>query len=313
MRFRHVFLAGGSALVLAALFATDPDRGITTGMLLLSLVTPLLAVAFAHLARKALHDYPEADARKLFAKASEEPTGSGLALVALAIVIYGLLALFGSVAKAQDVRTFIPPQAELHRDTLRYELTSAWPGHPMPSAVPALIEHESCISLTHSRCWNAKSRLKTAREEGAGLGQITRAWNPDGSLRFDALAEMRARHSELRELSWSNVYQRPDLQLRTLVLMSRDNYRALGVIADPGQRLAFADAAYNGGLGGVQKDRRACQIKPGCDPQRWWGNVELTCTKSRVALYGQRSACDINRHHVRDVLTVRAPKYELWL
>lgn len=312
-RFRYLFLVGGSALVLGALFATDPDRGITTGMLLLSLVTPLLAVAFAHLARKALHDYEEADARRLFAKAGEHPIGAGLALVALAIVIYGLLALFGSVARAQDVRTFIPPQAEQHRATLRQELTSAWPDHPMRAAVPALAEHESCLSLRHSRCWNATSRLKSAREEGAGIGQLTRAWNTDGSLRFDALVEMRNRHPSLRELSWANVYSRPDLQLRALVLMNRDNYRALSTITNPAQRLAFADAAYNGGLGGVQKDRRACQIKSGCDPQQWFGHVDGTCTKSRVALYGNRSACDINRFHVKDVLLIRAPKYVGWI
>lgn len=99
IRFRYLFLAGGSAAVLAALFATDPDNGLTTGMLVLSLVTPLLAVGFAHLARKAMHDYPEADARRLFAKAGEHPIGAGLALVALAIVAYGLLGLFGSVAR----------------------------------------------------------------------------------------------------------------------------------------------------------------------------------------------------------------------
>jgi len=314
MRFRHIFLVGGSALVLAALYATDPDRGVTTSMLLLSLVTPLLAVAFAHLARKALHDYKEADARRLFARAGEDPIGAGLALVAMAIVFYGLLALFGSVAKAQDVRTFIPPAAEQHRANVRSAVYDLWPGSiPVAGYVPSLIEHESCIGLRHSRCWNSTSRLKTPREEGAGLGQITRAWNSDGSLRFDAIADMRTRHPELRELSWANVYQRPDLQIRALVLMSRDNYSALGVIANPVQRLAFADAAYNGGLGGVQKDRRACQIKAGCDPQQWFGHVEGTCTKSRVALYAGRSPCDINRHHVSDVLTVRAPKYQEWL
>lgn len=98
MRFRHIFIFGGSLLVLGALFYTDPDRGISTGMLLLSLVTPLLALAFSHLGRKALHDYPEADARSLFGMAGKEPTGAGLALIALAIVAYGLLGLFGIVA-----------------------------------------------------------------------------------------------------------------------------------------------------------------------------------------------------------------------
>lgn len=312
IRFRHLFLLGGSIAVLAALFLTDPDQGITTGMLLLTLVTPILAVGFAHLARKALHDYPEADARALFAVAKQSPTGAGLALVALAVVFLGLMILFSGAAHAQDVRTFIPAAAEAHRATLAAERARHWPDHPAPHVLPALIEHESCITLRHSRCWNPGSRLKSAREEGAGLGQITRAWHPDGRTRFDALTEMRDRHPALRELSWANVYSRPDLQIRAVVLKSRDNFQALRAVADPWQRLAFADAAYNGGLGGVTKERRACQIKTGCDPQRWFGHVEHECTKSRVPLYGGRSACDINRHHVADVLLVRAPKYRGW-
>lgn len=313
LRFRHLFMIGGSALVLAALYLTDPDRGITTSMLVLSLVTPILAVAFAHLARKAMHDYPEADARSLFSKAGEHPIGAGLALIALAIVAYGLLGLFGSIARAQDVRTYIPPAAEQYRAMFSAEQRTHWPDHPRPEALPALAEHESCISLRHSRCWNPNSRLKTSREEGAGFGQITRAWHPDGRTRFDAIAEMRELHPALSELTWSNVYKRPDLQLRALVLKVRGDYRNLGVVADRGERLAFADAAYNGGLGGVRKERRACAMKAGCDPQRWWSNVELTCLKSRAPLYGGRSACDINRHHVKDVLIVRAPKYQGWL
>ena len=313
IRFRYFFLIGGSALVLAALYLTDPDQGITTGMLMLSLVTPILSVGFTHLARKALHDYPEADARKLFAKAGENPIGAGLALIALSIVAYGLLALFGSVARAQDVRTYIPAAAEAHRATFSAEQAAYWPAHPRRELLPALVEHESCISLRHSRCWNPASRLKTSREEGAGFGQITRAWRPDGTTRFDALAEMRDRHPALREWSWTNVYRRPDLQLRAVVLKSRDDFRALSVVSDPMARLAFADAAYNGGMGGVTKERRACQVKTGCDPQRWFGHVELICLKSRQPIYGGRSACDISRHHVKDVLVVRSPKYRGWL
>jgi hypothetical protein len=312
-RFRYLFLLGGSAVVLGALLATDPDKGVTTGMLLLSLVTPLLAVGFVHLARKALHDYPEADARRLFGKAGEHPIGAGLALIALAIVAYGLMGLFGGLARAQDVRTYIPAAAEAHRSDFRAEQARHWPDHPRRELLPALVEHESCITLRHSRCWNPSSRLKSAREEGAGLGQITRAWHPDGRLRFDALQEMRERHPALREWSWANVYQRPDLQLRAVVLKSRGDFLALRVVADPIARLAFADAAYNGGMGGVQKERRACGLKAGCDPQQWFGHVEHTCLKSRAPLYAGRSACDINRHHVHDVLVVRSPKYRGWL
>lgn len=183
----------------------------------------------------------------------------------------------------------------------------------MPETIPALIEHESGCFGMPIKCWNPKSRFKTAREEGAGLGQLTRAWRPDGSLRFDALAEMRQVHPGLKALNWSNIYSRPDLQIRALILKVRGDYMGLRVVTDPLERLAFADAAYNGGLGGVHKERRACGLKPGCDPQRWFGHVERTCLKSRVALYAGRSACDINRHHVTDVLLVRSPKYRGWL
>lgn len=302
-RFRHIFIGGGAVAVLAALRLTDPDQGLSTGMLLLSIASGLIAVAFAHLARKALHDYPEADARKLFAKAGEHPIGAGLALVALAIVLYGLLGLFGRAAHAQ-----VPPQALPYLPVLLAEQRAHFTP-PVAGYFGGLVEHESCITLTHPRCWKPTSRLKTQREEGAGLGQLTRAWAPDGSLRFDALAEMRDAHPALRELDWTTIYQRPDLQLRAMVLKVRGDYQALAAVADQAERLAFADAAYNGGRGGVQRERRACQVAAGCDPGRWFGHVEHQCLKSRTPLYGGRSACDINRHHVADVIRKRAPKY----
>lgn len=303
MRFRHAFLVGGSGLVMAALLATDPDKGVSTGLLLLALVTPLLGVAFAHLARKALHDYPEADARKLFAKASEDPVGAGLALVALAIVTYGLLGLFGPAARAEA----LPGQAERYLPLVQAAKDAHWPTHPAPHVLGGMVEQETCISPRHPRCWTPLASLKTQREEGAGLGQITRTWRADGSLRFDALAELRALHPELRAWSWANVYQRPDLQAAGLVLKLRDDWRWFASVQGP-DRLVFAVAAQNRGRGGVANERRACQVTPGCDPQRWWSHVERTCTASREALYGQRSACDINRAHVAHVFQ-RAAKY----
>lgn len=309
MRFRTIFILGGSLAVLAALFLTDPDGGIATGMVLLGLVTPILALAFAHLARKALFDYPEADMQRLFARACESSTGAGLALVAIALVLFGTLTLFGKSAHAADVRSYIPANAATFVPILRLEQRKAWPDHPRPALLAGLVEQESCLSLTHSRCWSPASRLKTSREEGAGLGQITRAYRADGTQRFDSLEDMRRQYPDLREWSWANVYKRPDLQLRAIVLMNRANYQALEAVTSKDARLAFTNAAYNGGLSGVRSERRACGLKSGCDPQQWFGHVEHTCTKSRAVLYGNRSACDINRHHVRMVMLVRSAKY----
>lgn len=141
------------------------------------------------------------------------------------------------------------------------------------------------------------------------MGQITRTWR-NGRIRFDSLTEMRNRYPALADWSWANVYQRPDLQLLAIVLMSKNNYdNLLPKVTDPYQALYFADAAYNGGLGGVNNDRRACKMRAGCNPNVWFGNVERTCTKSRAVLYGRRSACDINREHVTNVFMLRSNKY----
>lgn len=219
------------------------------------------------------------------------------------------LMLFAGGVKAQT--NYIPPQAYAFQSTIKKEIEDHWKDIPNYNYVPALIEHESCITLKHKRCWNSTSRLKTSREEGAGLGQITRAWRTDGSLRFDSLNDLKTRYkNELKEAKWETIYNRPDIQIRMIMLMSRDNYRRLFDVEDEFQRLAMADAAYNGGLGGLQKGRRVCGYTKGCDPFKWFAHVERIVVKSTKVLYGDRSADDINKHHVKDVLKIRMPKYE---
>jgi hypothetical protein len=310
MRARTVLIGGGTALVLASLLMTDPDGGMATGLGLLAVASGVIKVAFAHLARRGLFDY--LDLQRVAEKAQQTPLGAGLVFVGVCLVISALLGLFGRAhaqGHVQERAQPVPARALPLLPVLAAEIDTHWPTVPLRHYLPGLVEHESCITLQHSRCWQPTAQLRTAREEGAGLGQITRAWRPDGTLRFDALAELRAQHPALAELTWQTVYSNPRLQLRALVLQSRGNYTALRAVADPLQRLAMADAAYNGGLGGLQQERRACGLRTGCDAQQWWGHVELHCLKSRAPLYAGRSACDINRHHVHDVLRVRAPRY----
>lgn len=304
LRHRSLFLFGGAILAALASFWTDPDaNGLSTLLGGLALIQGIWAVAASHWARKALTDYPEADQRRLFAKAAEDPVGAGLALIALAIVFVGLLLVFAPRAHADT----LPAGFATYGPILKAEQAKYWADHPDPAILAALVEQESCASLKSPRCWNPAARLKSAREEGAGMGQITRAYRADGSLRFDALAGLRGQYgADLAGLSWDTVYQRPDLQLRALVLMSRDAARTFrGAPA----WLAFGDAGYNGGVAGVQRERRACKLSAGCDPAQWFAHVEAHCLKSRQPLYGNRSACDINREHVRNVLLVRRAKY----
>jgi hypothetical protein len=205
---------------------------------------------------------------------------------------------------------YIPPQAFQYKEVIKKEVDTYFPTVPDYNYTPSLIEHESCISLKHKRCWNPQSRLKSTREEGAGLGQITRAYKADGTLRFDSLAGMRDRYKqELKDAKWETIYQRPDIQIRMMVLMVRDDYKKLYNVEDPISRLQMVDASYNGGLGGLLKERRACGLANNCNPGLWFGNVEKFCLKSKKAIYDTRTPCDINRHHVHDVFHNKLPKY----
>lgn len=308
LRHRSLFLAGGAAIALWASLRSDPDHGLATLLGGLAIAQGVWAVAASHWARKALMDYPEADMRALFRRAGEAPIGAGLALVAIAIVLFGLLMVFSPRAQAAELPTGFTKYGRV----LAAEQRRIWPEHPDPAVLAALVEQESCISLRSPRCWNPAAQLKGVRkngeeEEGGGMGQLTKVVRPDGSVRFDALAGLREQYgAELAGLSWATVYARPDLQLRAIVLMSRD---AAHAFRQAPAMLAFGDAAYNGGAGGVQRERRACALTAGCDSGEWFGHVERHCLKSRAPLYGNRSACDINREHVRAVLQVRRAKY----
>lgn len=222
-----------------------------------------------------------------------------------------ILGMFLTISSVFAQTDYIPPQAFQYRQTIQNELDNLFPNIPNYNYVPALIEHESCISLKHKRCWNPTSELLTKREQGLGLFQHTRAFRADGTTRFDAVADMKARYKEtLKEASWDTLKTRPDIQIRMGVLGLRDNFKSLYSIRDENVRLQMTDAAHNTGLGNVNKKRRACGIAAGCNPQLWFGHVEKQCIGHTKVLYGNRSACDIVTHHVKDVYKVRMPKYQ---
>ena len=209
----------------------------------------------------------------------------------------------------------LPANAKLYLPVLQAEKDTHWPEHPQPPTLGAQVEQETCISLRHSKCWSPMAQLKTSREQGVGLGQITRAFNSNGSKRFDALAELKAAFpKELQEFSWdSNLYD-PRLQLRAMVLKDYQNYRLILKTSSPEDRLAFAYAAYNGGMGGLNSDRRACAATPGCDPGKWFGNVEFTSLKAKRSVDGyKKSFFEINREYVSNIMHVRRPRYDAHL
>jgi hypothetical protein len=270
----------------------------------------VLGLTAAHVARRILHPY--ANAEEAWDRANQSPVGAGLNWLGLCILTAAMFLGFISYARA-EVTTYIPERAYEHAPVVTKEIERVWAEMPFRSYVGSLVEQETCITLRHKYCWSPTARLKTSREEGAGLGQITRAWGADGALRFDSLSETKALDpSGLRELTWESVYYRVDLNIRAMLVKLRDcdkRMRQLTVMYTY-NRVAMCDAAYNGGMGGMLNDRKLCHLTPKCDPNVWFGHVEHTSGKSRQKWQGYgKSAFEINREHVSMAMIVRRPKY----
>ena len=216
------------------------------------------------------------------------------------LLLLGLLVwAWASPALAEQ----LPPNAKTYLPVLASEIAIRWPAAPMPSALAAQVEQETCISLKSKGCWNPRTELKTNREYGFGLGQLT------VTSRFNAWEEVKAMDGGLKDWRWEDRYD-PTLQLRALVVKDRFNFDRFKLASSDNDRLAFALAAYNGGLGGIFADVKLCGATKGCDPGRWFGNVEHTSLKARTKVHGYgQSFFAINRGYVRDVLTVRRSKY----
>jgi hypothetical protein len=225
----------------------------------------------------------------------------------IGLLIVAALVLVGA-AHAQGVR--LPANALTYLPVLVEQQRAIWPDAPIPSFLGAQVEQESCISITHKKCWNPNVQLKTSREWGRGLGQVTTAYRADGTVRFDKQAELRAQFASLR--GWTTErWMDPRYQLIAIVEMDKSIYRRVRDAASPIDQLSFTLSAYNGGEAGVLQDRRLCANTPRCDRRRWVGHVERTSAKSKTPHPGYRqSFYTINREYVSNVIGVRRPKYE---
>ena len=220
------------------------------------------------------------------------------------VVIFTLFMIIGSLA---DV--VVPDRARLYAPILAKNQQTLWPDAPVPWTLAGLIEQETGPCPRGRQCWNPRAELKTSREYGFGLGQITI------TSRFNEFNELKKKYASLRDWEWNARFD-PDHQLVAVVEMIHALWRQVPPFATQEDHWAFTDCAYNGGLGGLLQDRRACSNSAGCDPTRWFGNVETHSLKSRTPqpAYGGQSFYGINRGHVRNVLRVFPAKYrQFWV
>jgi len=293
-------LLGIALVVILWHFRTDPNSGAETLIRLQWLLWVLVAAPVAYLIYHAINPSSENDAT--YVKATSDPIGAGLALIARALLLGTLILAFAPQARAQGM----PARASVYLPVLAEEISINWHAPALRSAFAAQVEQETCVTPTSPKCWNPRAELRTDREYGFGLGQLT------VTPSFDNFKRARGLDASLSSWRWEDRYD-PRRQLRTMVLMDRDDFDRLHFISDPLERLAMAFSAYNGGLGGVLADRRLCMQTAGCDPDKWFGHVERFSLKAKIALrgYGQ-SFFEINRRYVRAVMVERRRRYASW-
>lgn len=296
-----------AASIVIWFWRTDPDNGRETLMRLQHLAWVLVVLLPIYIARRSLVDGRMGQAYRV---AIRTPLGAALVYLGIAIVTAALIIVMcGRAAVAAE----LPPRALESLPVLDAQISSVWPQAPLRSVYGALVDKETCRSRTHPHCWSPRAELKTSREYGFGLGQLTVAYRTDGSERFNAWREVRDQDLELARWQWADRYN-TRLQLRALVVMNRGCFMRLRpLVLDDFNALAMCDAGYNGGVGGVLTERRMCAAVPGCDPRVWFGNVELHSAKSREKWRGYgASAFEINRGHVEAVMVSRRPPYARW-
>ena len=299
-------------VVVIVLNAMGPNGWREPVVRLLWLSWTAVAVSIALSASKAMADY--AHGREAWQKSLEHPIGAGLSFLALCLlrsamviaIVWASMTQFANAAEPAGIQ-----RARALAPMVVSEIEQHWADMPRRSYLGALIEQESCPSLSHRMCWSTTAQLKTSREEGGGLTQFTRAWTAAGAQRFDALAEVKAMAPKaLEELNWETLYQRADLNVRAAIVKLRNcdaNLTRLTPGLDDLTRVAMCGAAYNGGWAHLQQDRKLCGMTPGCNPNQWFGHVEMHSVKSREKWqgYGQ-SAYDVNRGHVRNTVPLQS-------
>jgi hypothetical protein len=189
----------------------------------------------------------------------------------------------------------------------------------MKSVMGATIDQETCYGgKNDKKCWNPRTVLDitsgTKHEYGFGLGQTTIV-KKNGTATMDVWSDQRNEHGEeLAGWTWENRFD-PKYQIRSFIFMQKAcETKMIRLVQDEYNRRAMCDAAYNGGLGSVLSDRRLCASRSGCDPQIWFGHVEINSSKSKTPWknYGNRSPYEINRGHVTSTMIKRRPPYQKW-
>ena len=249
-----------------------------------------------HYIRKAL--FPYADIQVAWKEALKEPFTAAMVWVAMLAFLFGIIALaVGVITPAKAGAASAPTtRAKRYLPTLKQAFNSHWPDAPMRHIAAGQIEQESAG-------WNEHAELKTSREYGFGLGQITI------TSRFN---NFKAAQRIFKDWQWEDRFN-VRYQLGYAVITDRSNFKQVSrLFRDDDSRWRGALVAYNAGYGTVLQ-RRALAIRTNVPHDRWVGGLDqVAMAYEQKLLYGRKLAMMRNEYpHI--ICNVRAPKYIGWV
>lgn len=210
--------------------------------------------------------------------------------------------------------TELPPNAVTNLPVLQTQIKQVWAEFKWPEYLAGQVEQETCPSLKSAQCWSERATLKTSRELGIGLGQLTITYNKDGTERFNTFKDVQRLDAGLRNWSFADRFDK-NRQLRALVVMDKLNWSKVTGVPGDKDRAAMMFVSYNAGAGRVLSDRRLCKATRGCDQSKWFGNVENTSylrSVKKVKGYG-KTFFETSREYPRNIIFTRSPRYVTYL
>lgn len=214
-----------------------------------------------------------------------------LGVIALLITILVLAIPSAHASTLDNARPYLPILSE--------SLDKGWPAAPLRHIPAGQVEQESS--------WKERATLKTSRELGRGLVQMTIAYDKSGKERFNIYRDA-VRNKLLKEWDWRRDPYNVRYQLTFLVLQDRANFdQVRPYFANDGEAWKGALVCYNAGAGRwLQRLKNARRM--GLPTNIWDGGLDRAYGKGEAALlYGRPLYVAVNEYP--KVIFGRAEKY----
>lgn len=220
---------------------------------------------------------------------------------ASALIFLGVIALLITILliTVPASHAGVLDRAQPYLPQLSKSIDRQWPGMPLRENTAGQVEQESS--------WKKSATLKTSRELGRGLVQLTIAYRADGSERFNAYQDA-MRLKIMSTWDWRHDPYNVDYQLTYLVLTDRSNFVMVRrYMINDIEAWRAALVCYNAGPG-RWLTRRTMAKQMGLLNDRWAEGLEHAHgPRENAVLYGRPLWQAVNEYP--RVIFAKAEKY----